>query len=103
MWSMNCRIWCVSKMNQAAQTIRKPFLGGLVVLLCCLPLPSNAQSPRLVAQSGELQGDVFTGDPNGVQLAVAGAAVKLSGNGASAQTSSDENGRYHFSAIAPGS
>ncbi|MBV9501530.1 MAG: TonB-dependent receptor, partial [Acidobacteriaceae bacterium] len=100
---MNCRIWCVSKMNQAAQTIRKPFLGGLVVLLCCLPLPSNAQSPRLVAQSGELQGDVFTGDPNGVQLAVAGAAVKLSGNGASAQTSSDENGRYHFSAIAPGS
>ncbi|MBV9296687.1 MAG: TonB-dependent receptor [Acidobacteriaceae bacterium] len=100
---MNCPIGCVSKMNQWAQTIRKPLLGGLVMLLCCLPLPSDAQSPRSTAELGELQGDVFTSDPDGVRLGVAGASVKLSGNAASAQTSTDENGRYHFSGVGPGS
>ncbi|MBV9155754.1 MAG: carboxypeptidase regulatory-like domain-containing protein, partial [Acidobacteriaceae bacterium] len=93
----------MSKMNQWAQTIRKPLLGGLVMLLCCLPLPSDAQSPRSTAELGELQGDVFTSDPDGVRLGVAGASVKLSGNAASAQTSTDENGRYHFSGVGPGS
>jgi hypothetical protein len=82
--------------------------GRVCVLICTLInpfwwLPIVAVRTALAAVAGgDLQGTVFTLNPDGRHLVVAGANVTLSGPSFSKQTISNEQGRYSFTAVPVG-
>ena len=90
-------------MKRPAKTLRTLLITIFITLVGALECVSDAQSREPVTESGSLQGNAFTIDANAQPLVVAGAMVKLSGNDSTAVTSTDENGRYDFGRVAPGS
>src|SRR5581483_5420884 len=52
--------------------------------------------------TGDVQGTIFTTDPDGTRSAIPGAKVSLRGPGLVQETVADQQAVYHFSGLAPG-
>src|SRR5215472_8929304 len=59
------------------------------------------QSVAQVA-TGEVQGTVFTTDPDGTRSPIPGAKVALRGPGSPREAVADQHAVYHFSGLTPG-